>query len=184
MTKVASRILVAGAVAIAVGSAFAADPGWRGGPGPAAGHGPGSENCAMMGGAAGGSAPMMGGMGRGGRVGGAMMAPATAEARLDGVKGALKITAAQENAWNAYAAAIKAQADEHAKFRDQMTAADPTARLALRDQHVAARTESLKTMDAARDGLYAVLTAEQKTAADRLLGFPGFARRGHAHAGS
>jgi hypothetical protein len=184
--KAASKLLVAVAVAAAVGSAFAAGPGWRGGPGPAAGYGPGSENCAMIGGpgAGAGYGPMMGGMGWGGRMGGGMMNPAAAEARLDGVKGALKITAEQESAWSAYAAAVKAQADQRVKFREQMAATDPAARLALRDQHFAAQTESIKAVDAARTGLIAVLTPEQKTTADRLLGFPGFARRGYAVPGS
>jgi hypothetical protein len=186
--KAASKILVAVAVAAAVGSAFAAGPGWRGGPGPAAGYGPGSENCVMMGGpgAGAGYGPMMGGMGWGGRMGGGggMMNPAGAEYRLDGVKSALKITAEQESAWNAYAGVVKAQAETRAKFREQMAATDPAARLELRDKHFAAQTESIKAVNAARDGLYAVLTAEQKATADRVLGFPGFARRGYAAPGS
>lgn len=183
--KTPSKILVAVAVAAAVGSAFAAGPGWRGGPGPGAGYGPGSANCVMMGGpgAGAGYGPMMGGWG--GRMGGGgMMNPAAAEARLDGVKGALKLTAEQEGAWNAYAAAVKADADQRVKFREQMAATDPGARLELRDQHFAARTESIKAVSAARDGLFAVLTPEQKATADRLIGFPGFARRGYAAPGS
>jgi hypothetical protein len=141
----------------------------------------------MMGGpgAGAGYGPMMGGMGGGGRMGGGgMMNPAAAEARLDGVKGALKITAEQESAWNAYADALKAQADQRVKFREQMAATDAAARAELRNQHFAANTESAKSIGAARDGLYAVLTPEQKAAADRLLGFPGFARRGYGAPGS
>jgi hypothetical protein len=116
--------------------------------------------------------------------GGGMMNPAAAEARLDGVKSALKITAEQESAWNAYAGAVKAQAEQRVKFHEQMAATDPAARLETRDQHFAARTESIKALDAARNGLYAVLTPEQKATADRMIGFPGFARRGHAAPGS
>jgi hypothetical protein len=184
--KAASKLLVAVAVAAAVGSAFAAGPGWRGGPGPAAGYGPGSENCAMMGGpgAGAGYGPMMGGMGGGGRMGGGMMNPAAAEARLDGVKDALKITTEQETAWSAYAAAVKAQADQRVKFREQMAATDPAGRAELQSRHFAANTESAKQIGAARDGLYAVLTVEQKATADRLLGFPGLVRRGYAVPGS
>jgi hypothetical protein len=132
--RAASKILVALAVATAVGSAFAAGPGWHGGPGPAAGFGPGSENCAMMGGpgASAGNGPMMGGMGWGGHMGGGgMMNPAAAEARLESVKGALKITAEQESAWNAYAGVVKAQAETRAKFREQMAATDRAARAEL-----------------------------------------------------
>ncbi len=184
--KAASKLLVAVAVAAAVGSAFAAGPGWRGGPGPAAGYGPGSENCAMMGGpgAGAGYGPMMGGMGGGGRMGGGMMNPAAAEARLDGVKDALKITTEQETAWSAYAAAVKAQADQRVKFREQMAATDPAGRAELQSKHFAANTESAKQIGAARDGLYAVLTVEQKATADRLLGFPGLVRRAYAVPGS
>jgi hypothetical protein len=177
--KTASKLLMAVAVAAAVGTAAAAGPGWRTGAagGPPAGYGPGSENCMTMGGP--GYGPRMGG--GGGRMGGGMMNP---EARLDGVKTALKITAEQENAWNAYAAAIKSDADQRLKFHEQMAATDPAARLELRDQHFAARTESLKAIEASRNGLYAVLAPEQKSTADRLLGFPGFARRGPAGPGS
>lgn len=182
--KAASKLLAAVAVAAAVGSAFAAGPGWRVGPGPAAGYGPGAENCAMSGGAGAGYGPMMGGPGGGGRMGGGMLNPAAAEARLDAVKAALKITAEQENAWNAYAAAVTAQADQRVKFRDEMAATDPAARAGLQSKHFAANAESAQQVGAARDGLYAVLTAEQKASADRLLGFPGFARRGYAVPGS
>ena len=96
----------------------------------------------MMGGpgAGAGRGPMMGGMGGGGRMGGGgMMNPAAAEYRLDGAKSALKITAEQESAWNAYAGVVKAQAETRAKFREQMAATDPgrpggTAEQALRGQ--------------------------------------------------
>jgi len=183
--KAASKILVAVAVAAAVGSAFAAGPGRHGGAGPAAGYGPGSENCAMMSGpgAGAGNGPMMGGMG--GRMGGGgMMNPATAESRLDGAKSALKINAEQESAWNAYAGVVKAQAETRAKFREQMAATDPAARAELQSKHFAANAEAAKEIGAARDGLYAVLTPEQTVTADRLIGFPGFARRGYAAPGS
>ena len=183
--KAASKFLVAVAVAAAVGSAFAAGPGRHGGAGPAAGYGPGSENCAMMSGpgAGAGNGPMMGGMG--GRMGGGgMMNPAAAESRLDGAKSALKITAEQESAWNAYAGVVKAQAETRAKFREQMAATDPAARAELQSKHFAANAEAAKEIGAARDGLYAVLTPEQKTTADRVIGFPGFARRGYAAPGS
>lgn len=183
--QAASKILVAVAVAAAVGSAFAAGPGRHGGAGPAAGYGPGSENCAMMSGpgAGAGNGPMMGGMG--GRMGGGgMMNPAAAESRLDGAKSALKITAEQESAWNAYAGVVKAQAETRAKFREQMAATDPAARAELQSKHFAANAEAAKEIGAARDGLYAVLTPEQKVTADRVIGFPGFARRGYAAPGS
>lgn len=181
MKVAASNLLVALAVATAAGSALAAGPG---APGPAAGHGPGSEPCAMTGGPGAGRGPMMGGMGRDGRMGGGMMDPAATAARLDGAKGALKITAEQESAWNAYAAAVKARADQRAQFHEQMAAADPAARRALRDQHFAAHAESIKAVDAARSGLYAVLTPEQRATADGLIGFPRFVRRGTPAAGS
>jgi hypothetical protein len=179
--KTASKLLMAVAVAAAVGTAAAAGPGWRMGVGgPPAGYGPGSENCVTMGGPGYGGGRMMGG----GRMGGGMFNPAVAEARLDGVKAALNINAEQESAWNAYAAAVKADADQRAKFREQMAATDPAARFELREQHFAARTDSLKAIDAARSGLYGVLAPEQKATADRLLGFPGFARRGPVGPGS
>jgi len=184
--KTASKLLMAVAVAAAVGTAAAAGPGWRmGAGGPPAGYGPGSENFAMMGGPGYGGGPMMGGPGYGGgRMGGGMFNPAVADARLANVKDALKIGAEQEGAWSAYAAAIKAQADQRAKFHEQMATTDAAARLELREKHFAAQTESIKSVDAARSGLLAVLTPEQKATADRLIGFPGFARRGMGGPGS
>lgn len=185
--KAANKILVAVAVAAAVGSAFAAGPGWQGGRGPGAGYGPGTENCLTLGGTGPGAGygPMMGGMGWGGRMGGGgMMNPAATEARLGSVKGALNITAEQESAWDAYAGVVKAQAETRAKFREQMAATDPAARAELQSQHFAANAEAAKSLAAARDGLYAVLTAEQKVIADRVIGFPGFARRGVVAPGS
>ncbi|HSD40557.1 MAG TPA: Spy/CpxP family protein refolding chaperone [Burkholderiales bacterium] len=186
--KAASKILVAVAVAAAVGSAFAAGPGWQGGRGPGAGYGPGSENCVMMGGAGPGAGygPRMGGMGWGGRMGGGggMMNLAAAEARLEGVKSALKITAEQESTWNAYAGVVKAQAETRAKFREQMAATDPAARAELQSQHFAANAEAAKSLATARDGLYSVLSAEQKVIADRVIGYPGIARRGAVAPGS
>jgi hypothetical protein len=117
--------------------------------------------------------------------GGGMFNPAAADARLANVKAALKISPEQESAWTAYAAAVKAQAEQRAKFREQMAATtDSAARLELRDKHFAAQTDSIKAVDAARTGLLAALSPEQKATADRLIGYPGFARRGMGGWGS
>jgi hypothetical protein len=155
------NIVAAGAVALAVGAALADPPAGRG---PGAGYGPGSENCAGGGWAAG----MRGGPG-GGWGGMGMMSQAGADARLADLKSALKVTPDQEAAWNAYAELVKREALAHEQFRSQMTSAPPEARAEVRDGHFAHNREAAKELATARDGLYAVLTPEQKTLADRYM---------------
>jgi hypothetical protein len=146
--------------------------------GPAAGASAAAGPCAGIG-------PGMGpGMGMGpgwtGRGPGAWDAAAVGT-RLETLKAEIKITAAQESAWQAYAAVVKQHAEQRQALRTQMQAqmqdpqvaasvdraAQREAMLKLRDQHWAER-------DAALKNLYAVLTPEQKTLADqRLAAGPG-----------
>jgi Spy/CpxP family protein refolding chaperone len=107
-----------------------------------------------------------------------------AESHLSDLKAQLNITAAQETAWQAFAAQAKQQAANMQAMRAQMQQPAGTApeRMA---QHTAAmqqRAAAMTAMTAAFNALYAVLTPEQKAIADQNVGMMGhrgmgFARR-------
>jgi Spy/CpxP family protein refolding chaperone len=105
---------------------------------------------------------------------------ANQEARLSFLKDALKITADQEAAWNAYAAQVKAHAATMETFRAQAPVTGQTAdeRIAQRAEHAQLRAQQVNAVSAAVKDLYAVLTPEQKAVADRHFGGPQMARGG------
>ena len=159
MTKLSSVVTsVAAGLALAVAAVTYAQP--SGGPGP--GYGPG------MG--------MGMGMGPGhGRMAG--VDPVTmADSRLADMKAQLQITAAQETAWQEFAATAKQQAASMQAARAQMWDSAGTApeRMALRTQMMQQRTAGMTTMTNALTAFYAVLTPEQKAIADQ-----SFERGGH-----
>jgi Spy/CpxP family protein refolding chaperone len=105
---------------------------------------------------------------------GGMVNAETVAARLADLKTELKITGAQEGAWQAYVAVVQQQAAARDALRAQMqgpevTPADRSAHFEamskFREEHLAARTAAL-------NDLYAVLTPEQKQLADQRL-MPG-----------
>lgn len=190
---------IAAAIAAAAAIAYAAPP---------AGFGPGSEGCAfggpgpgmmgtggwgggamgpgMMGygGPRGGYGPgMMGGGGpRGGSGPGAAAGPvAHQEARLAFLKDELKITANQESAWEAYAKQVKAEAATMESFRAQAPATTQSAaeRLEQRAELARLRAEQVKALSTTVKDLYAALTPEQKTIADRHFGGMHVAQPGY-----
>lgn len=142
------------------------------------GAGPGMQQGAQRGMVPG----MQGGSHRGMKGGGHGPETAAATAtRLADVKGALKITPAQEAAWSAYTSVLQAQATARDTLRAEMQAKmhDPKLTQAernaqrdtmgkLHDQHLADRTAALTA-------LQAVLTPEQRAIADQQL----TATRGH-----
>lgn len=183
-----TRKLVAGTIAAAgiaaAGIAYADPP---------AGFGPGSGACVFggagpgamgYGGHGGGYGPgMMGGWGpRGGFGPGAAAGPvARQDARLAYLKEALKITANQRAAWDAYATQVKAQAAAMETFHAQRPSTELTPAERI-EQHAAfakLRAEQIKASGAAVNDLYAVLTPEQKAIADRHFGGWQMAQRGH-----
>ena len=100
---------------------------------------------------------------------------AMADARLSDLKAQLKITTAQEAAWQTFAAQAKTQAASMQSLRAQMQQNPGTApeRMA---QHTAAmqqRAAGMATMTNAFGALYAVLTPEQKAIADQNAGIMG-----------
>lgn len=175
----------AGTLAL-VAAAFAAAPesgfGPCGGPG---GPGPGYGPMGMMNGAGPGA--------RGGMWGGGMRGAGIgfmSAQNLEAVKSQLAITGQQEPAWSAFAAKAAEQASLMQATREQRWQGDgpdttAPARMAehigLMGQHLA----SMQAMNGAMTELYAVLTPEQRSTADRLLrhagpgGYgPGMMRRG------
>ena len=121
-----------------------------------------------------GMGPGMGQGMRGGMAG--PQTPAEFTARLSDLKTALKITEAQEGAWQAFTAVSQQQFEQRQALRAQMQAqmqnATPADRAAhyeamktARDTHFAARSKALTD-------LYAVLTPEQKAVADQQLRGP------------
>ena len=137
----------------------------------------------MMG-MAGGACPMMGMMGPG-MMGRGMMgqgAPtgnqeqmgALADSRLAHLKTELKITDAQADVWKVYVDAIKARATVMQGLRttmmDAMDKGGAVDRMDVRIKSMEAMVESMKAVKPATEKLYAALTAEQKKAADQLIG--------------
>lgn len=94
-----------------------------------------------------------------------------AEQRLDYLKYQLKITAAQEPLWNAYAGKLKAQAGKGMQaMRDQadarLAAPERMAKMqAVMEEHLAA----MKDVHESFGRLYAALTPEQQQLADSYV---------------
>lgn len=138
--------------------------------------GPGMMGPGMVGsGMAGGdmTGPMMC-RGQMGMMGMADSAPSYLEARLAFVKSELAIGAAQQAAWDKYAAALRAQvkpmAARMAAMRQAMAdAADFPARFDARVSMLEGQLSSLKSVRDAAVALYGDLSAEQKRKADSLL---------------
>ena len=179
---------IAAAAAAASGLSLAHPGGWGYGHGMGQGMGPGmgyGMGPGMGYGMGRGMGPGMGpGMGWG--MGGGFAGSETAVAeRLASLKSELKITAAQEAAWTALEKQAKEQFTStqaiHRQMQEQMhgpQAAEKSAAdfAALRESMFALQKSNAEARTAALKDLYAVLTTEQKTAADRLFGGPGFAR--------
>src|SRR6185369_7482544 len=98
-----------------------------------------------------------------------------AEAHLSNLKTQLKITSAQEDAWQTFAAQAKQQAASMQAMRAQVQAGTGTAPEQM-GQHATAmqqRAAGMATMTNAFGALYAVLTPAQKTIADQNVGSMG-----------
>ncbi|OGT80983.1 MAG: hypothetical protein A3H91_05510 [Gammaproteobacteria bacterium RIFCSPLOWO2_02_FULL_61_13] len=143
------------------GAGYGMGPGHMGGYGPGYGMGPG----------------MMGGYGPGYGMGPQAMFngnSGTTEERLAGLKSELGITANQESAWQAF---VKngSQRDENrrawfAKMHEAGPSGSLPERLALRDEMFKQHQAEQQATTAALKQLYAALTPQQKTIADRRFG--------------
>ena len=96
------------------------------------------------------------------------------EAHLAYIKADLEITDSQTDAWNAYADAVRARhaamEGVHADMMKAKRAARPWTAWMRASRRPRAKLESLKAMKPATEGLYNVLTDDQKKKADTLLG--------------
>ncbi len=134
-------------------------------------------DCPMMGmmGGQGMSSGMMGGQGmnRGMMRGRAGMG-AMAEGRLAFLKSELQITDAQEAVWQGYADTVKARVTTMQGMRETMMetmqSGNAMQRMDARTSGMEAMLESMKAIKPATEKLYGALNAEQKTAADQLIG--------------
>jgi hypothetical protein len=96
------------------------------------------------------------------------------EGRLAYLKGELSIAVEQQSAWDAYAAAatgrVELMKSMHEGMTETMQTGPATARMDARISGMEVMLESMKAMKPATEGLYAVLTDEQKVVADELIG--------------
>ena len=99
---------------------------------------------------------------------------AIADSRLEKLKTELKITDGQADLWKAYIDAIKARVTVMQGLRttmmDAMDKGGTVERMDIRIKSMEAMVESMKAIKPATEKLYAGLTAEQKKAADQLIG--------------
>lgn len=135
-----------------------------------------------------GPGPQGGGMGIGPRAGAPMDPALHAERvqdRLTGLKDALKLQPGQMDAWNAYEAKVKSEAQAHAQLRQGMLEqrGDAQAMADYRVTMLKHRAQAAEEVNALRKALVATLTEEQKAAFDQYAVGPRFARGPGAEAG-
>jgi hypothetical protein len=100
------------------------------------------------------------------------------QARLDELKGALKLQPAQMDAWNAYEAKVRTDAQARAQLHRSMFENRGDAQ-SMADQRVTMmkyNAQSADEINQLRKALYASLTDEQKATFDRQAVGPRFAR--------
>ncbi len=172
--KTSSRILSIATAALTLGAG-----------GFAYGHGGQGANNHM-----GGGMGMHQGMGSGAGHGMHHAGPsADAATQLAATKAELKITAAQEAAWQAFETVVLQQASARQALRAGLQARmqDPAAAASVDHQAQREAMQKLRqneqaARDQARQALYAVLSPEQKALADQRLGAgQGKHKGGHRH---
>jgi hypothetical protein len=127
---------------------------------------------------------MIGMMGQRGMMGGGspadMRMTLSHDAMIDRIEGRiaflrveLKITDAQDKAWNEYADALRVNAKRlgelRAAGRDGPASANLIERLDRQERWLSARVEGVRAIKTKLSSLYAVLTEDQKKAAEELL---------------
>lgn len=155
------------AASLGLAAAAFAHPGYGMGGGPGYGMGGGGGMGMGM-----GMGPGMRGGGYG--MGGYGMGYGGVEDRLAAQKSALKITPAQEKAWEEYAGVAKKQSDVMLAHREAMFNAAPANAVERQDLHATfmkQRVEQMEAMSGAFKKLYAVLTPEQRTVLEQRAGF-------------
>ncbi len=126
-----------------------------------------------------GGCPMMGGIKSPGQMGqmpmrGMMMRGPMVEGRLAYMKAELGITEAQSAAWEGYITAVKARMASmqgmHGSMMQAMQSGTAIERMEAHAKHMGSMVDSLKALKPATKALYKVLSDDQKTKADMLLG--------------
>ena len=130
----------------------------------------------------GGMGGMMGGMEHGGGMAGMMRhmlcgVTEHVEGRLAYLKAELKLTDAQQAAWNTFADAYRATTQKTAKVCAEMDAAGADhsmhkgvlGHLTIMEHHMSDHLDSVRGLKAAIEPLFAVLTEEQKKTADHVM---------------
>jgi hypothetical protein len=116
---------------------------------------------------------MPGMMGQGMMMGPGSMAPQV-EGRLAYLKAELGITEAQATAWKQYEDAVRSRTSAMQGMRQEMMkamqAGTVTDRMKARINMMEGMVASMKAQSAGLEGLYKVLTDDQKKKADQLLG--------------
>ena len=96
---------------------------------------------------------------------------AAVEGRIAAMKTELKIGAQQENAWNAYAQALRDQSQAMQAWRNSRAAsATALERSDAFASHLRERAQGVEKANAAFKDLYAALSPEQKAIADQRMG--------------
>lgn len=156
MKPTTRKLLIAGIAGVSIFSAAAVIAG-----GPACdGHG-------------GGRAGMSHGMGGHGVRHASFVPEERAARHLDELKSALKLQAAQEGAWNAFAAAAQEQAKAMGKARDEMhgkQARTAPERMDLARKLAREREQGMDKVAQAMKALYEILTPEQRKVLDQQHG--------------
>jgi hypothetical protein len=126
-----------------------------------------------------GTMPMMQMMGQGGGTG---MLFEHIKGRIAFLEAEIGITDAQRGQWNAFAEALRRNAEVHKTMqqdmRQEMMGPNTSApsnwleRLQRQAQIMSTQTEALKAVEAAAGPLYAVLSEDQRRMAERLLSGP------------
>jgi hypothetical protein len=99
------------------------------------------------------------------------------EGRLAYLKAELKLTDAQQAAWNTFADAYRATTQKTAKVCAEIDAAGPDhamhkgviGHLTMMEHHMSAHLDSVRGLKAAIEPLFAALTDEQKKTADHVI---------------
>lgn len=114
----------------------------------------------------------------GGGAGGWWGGPEAMDSRIDGrlafLKAELKITDAQDAAWDKVASAVRASTKSMMERMKSVHAGDQNAttlpqRLDIQEQFMTVRLDEIKQLKSALNDLYAVLSDDQKKEADNLV---------------
>ena len=119
---------------------------------------------------------------RGHHMMGRMMDPAKVDARLDKLKTDLKLTSAQQGAWQRYAGFVREQAKQRREQFDKMREQTPPARTPERldrmSEHMQLRMKSLEAMKEETRRFYDGLSESQKATFDQAMPQPRQGKRG------